>query len=103
MKEQSVETLDTDIPNETKEVEIEHEFRDFVRSTSFDNCPMEDVEICSASRSFKGSSEDITALPENLTWRKRKDKCNKDVVCTLFKISESPTTEKRNSSRVSEF
>lgn len=100
MMQESVETLDTDILDDIPEEE-EHlkDFRKFARTTSTDNCPVEAVEVCSMTRSLKGSTEDISSLFENKCHEK--NKCKRNVICTLYKIYESPPLSRKRSSQVS--
>ncbi|KFM58405.1 Monocarboxylate transporter 12-B, partial [Stegodyphus mimosarum] len=68
-----------------------------VRSTSLSNCPVEEVEVCSAYRyNFqKEMPSGLLAQMGNFVKRRSED----GVVCKLYKITESPHMEDRRFSQ----
>lgn len=105
MKQESVETLQESMPDSPPEGdgEEEHlrEWRGLMRSTSLDNCPVEELDICSTTRSLKGSTQNLATFTyQNFGSMKEKKPCKRNVICTLYKIKESPQFSRRNSSMV---
>ena len=105
MKQESVEAPQESMPDSPPDGdgEEEHlrEWRGIMRSTSLNNCPVEELDICSTTRSLKGSTENLATFTyQNFGRMKEKKACKRSVICTLYKITESPQVSRRNSSMV---
>ncbi|XP_054717562.1 monocarboxylate transporter 9-like [Uloborus diversus] len=97
---QSNETLDTVIETkEAEDVKAPVPITKLMRSTSLDNCPTGDLEICNTTQRYalkKEVAAGVMSHLENLEAEHRKRGGMPDVICTLYKIAESPTTDAKN-------
>lgn len=98
-----METLVEDVPEiPTTEEKHKKEWHTLMRSTSLSNCPVEDMDICNTSRSLRNSTENlVTNTFRDTDSMKENEYYKRNVICTLYKITESPPLSRRNSSLVS--